>query len=343
MDILCELGTTQECKKQSEALKYFENIRKQILINLSNATSIKDLGIPIDNNCLWNLGAHFRNPLNTRINRELASNKQFKCKACKLIDLLIDVKVKFPIISKHFSLTEKIGISVYFKRTSDFLITDEYTNNILINYYLQYTTRLPIINIFTGFICHNNGYLLSNRLDTLNFDQIPKEYIQGILFQIIKILSVLNDHDFVVGWKVEDLFRISKDYVVYINNLSTCGISVNSLKLRPKKLTKKQLIYKEYNYRILLKERKLYSVDDYEDLLKDQLTDFNYRNSTNLYVILNYLLSFENIRTFVYESNILAKFKQLWLPSEFKKLKFNKNDLLFRLREDAMDIFKLKS
>src|SRR5205823_232511 len=89
-----------------------------------------------------------------------------------------------------------------------------------------------------------------------------------------------------------------------------------------------------------MKERILYKITNLLGLQKILSSGIPfYRSSLNAYLVLIYLMSFNNIRHFFYSyTEMYNLFKGLWLPTEFNNLDLSIEDLEnFRLRCDALD------
>jgi hypothetical protein len=161
---------------------------------------------------------------------------------------LIDEKVKTENIEENIScsLPTTKDVSYELKKYAEmsYLASDPFTNNMLINWYLQDEITFP--NIFTNFmswICNSSGYNLYEYLDIFNinsFQEFPNfltntgkpsptakaddksplslEIVRGIVVQLFAILHTLRKYDFSHGNPSTSVLKFKKESVSYITH-----------------------------------------------------------------------------------------------------------------------------
>ena len=366
--LVCTVNSGIECLNCKDVFQYYSERKYEIINNLiSNKNELLD----IDNFCMWNIGAHKRKNIKDKINsNQPSSNKHFKCKNCKLLEYLLEVGGTFPIIfsCKGLSsakITESInlGLNYEYDSVNNIIYLDTFTNGIILNWYLEQKGFKGIINNYYSFVCKNNGYIISENINSIPFDKIPDDKILSVLVQIFKILKILEKYEFSIHGGIKSLFIIDKHYNVLLNDISKCSIKIEqngqkgpsgSLKehegqnrIAPYNVQAKDKMLmqiKKVKYEYIGGIKILYKIDNLRELLNNLSYNIDIkRSSINLYLIFYYLLTFKNILQFIYSYNETYNiWKKLWIPSDFKRLNFDIKDLEeFRLREDALD-FVLK-
>lgn len=130
---------------------------------------------------------------------------------------------------------------------TEYLGSDPFTNNMLINYYLTEELshlKIPhIIHTDISFVCNNNGYNINEYLDIANIqsfqeypeflentgkpsptskadDKLPltKSVVQSIIVQLFGSLHLLRKYDFSHGNPNTDTLRFKKEPVSYIHD-----------------------------------------------------------------------------------------------------------------------------
>jgi hypothetical protein len=135
----------------------------------------------------------------------------------------------------------------------DYLGSDKFTNNMLINWYLNSELKkmkiTNIIDMFISFICNDNGYNVYEYLDIGNvtsFQNFPefletsgkpsptakaddktsihKDVVLGIIVQLFSVLHYLRNYDFSHGNPNTDTIKFNKEVVSYIYD----GVHISS-------------------------------------------------------------------------------------------------------------------
>ena len=128
-----------------------------------------------------------------------------------------------------------------------YLGSDSYTNNVLINWYLSRELakeKIPnLVNLFIGFICNGEGYNLYEYLELKNvnrFQEVPNllcnsgkpsptakaddksplkiDVVRGIILQLFALLHTLRKYDFSHGNPCEKVLRFTQKPVSYLHD-----------------------------------------------------------------------------------------------------------------------------
>jgi len=177
------------------------------------------------------------------------------------------------------------GLSMLNKYSNiEYLGSDKFTNNMLINWYLNNELNIPhIINMYISFVCNNKGYNVYEYLDIGNinsFQEFPefletsgkpsptakaddktpisKDVVLSIIVQLFSCLHSLRKYDFSHGnpdtnslkFKNEpvsynyDGFHVTSPITLKLLDFSTSGCSANKIRLYSKSIVAEEELKK---------------------------------------------------------------------------------------------------
>lgn len=259
------INNFNEVKSIDDLLDQYEN-DKATVIKLIEENTTELLNtiytfLSIDNTCRKNLNK----------NNQYAD---FSCTRCEELSHIFDFdtyELNEPYIIQSGKLQ---GLSLIvienkidelsLKWTNNKIKGDNFTIKILITWYIEHLFKcnnIPhALNLYTGFICNNKGYLLYKipiiNNEICNFDCIIEQkcninIVYGILLQILVIFNELNKINFSYGNPVcssllfEEVpcdynyiydninYNIKSEYTVKISSLDKSSITVNNIDIFP--------------------------------------------------------------------------------------------------------------
>ena len=231
-------------KSSFEVFESFSTIRKQV-VNIMDKDPKKmedqlwtnSSPIPIDKSCFNKMG----NKDNKCYSK--GEKKFFSCSMCKIIGRLVDLtKHEYgkpfrievgehegdELIVKHNDLIVEVNgksgskVTVGKNKISTYLIaTDIFTNDVLINWYLQGKLyNLPtILPMYAAFICNKNSYSLSRNItyDSLNSvpsEKFTKEVVKQILQQVVATFDAIDlDESYEFRYNIIDYSSLGFEFI----------------------------------------------------------------------------------------------------------------------------------
>lgn len=353
MELTCKIGNAGlECNNCSDVFNYYKQRKEEIITNLIRGDLSTSYILDTDNHCLWNMASYRRKPIKDRlILNEVSSNRHFKCLNCRQLEYLMDVNGKLPLTFNCkgviAEITEIVGVNIYSKLIDNKLYLDHFTNKTILNWYLDKENVSRVLKNYYAFICRGNGYSISKHNKITNIEEIPDGDLISIIYQMLKILKILEKYDFSIHGRINSLFTI-RESKVYLNDLSKCSLSVQTdnsvVRVCPFDLSiNGKSTLKKMKYELMDgSTRRLYITGDVKKIIQTSNFDVGVsRSSLNLYLIIYNLMSYKNVSKFIYSyKETYELWKKLWLPSDFNMLTFTIKDLdTLRLRDDALDYF----
>ena len=201
------------------------------------------------------------------------------------------------------------------------LMSDPYTNNILITWSLEHLETLQesenVLKLYSPFVCKNSRYLLYeaetstlNEVSTLDeFLSKSKLSVKQILIQICKFLK--NNPNLILGNRVEIQFV---DSHIKLSNFENSRIIVNDVILT----SNSRVCHSNQQNQI-----KVYSVSKNKQIVSHlynkPFSDRPGHHNNSFYILLAKLLSNSTFQTSMlkYYPDLFA---QLWLPSEYQEV-----------------------
>lgn len=322
-------------KERTQIVSLIENNSKLLVQTLWNP---KLSPIPIDNECLCQLGLSDVINLDDKDRHHLL-RKSHRCTSCTNISRLSDLGPnvvekdflieygthlgKRMILSKFLHEGSHLNINLIPKdnllkidnnsTNKSHLISDKFTNNILITWYLMEKIQTTITKLYTAFICKDNGYYLYEYPEIKDVKHLfeamktldKKTIVKNILIQ----LSLTFSRAELSGKHIK--LRFSPDLFSHDNYTSpfTCKLSNFS------SLSLDNLIISNHSFEN--KEPvKIFSLND-KNQITSNLYIVNDENSGvyTFYILLLHLMTFSTFREIMY-SEYMSLWKGLWLGGE---------------------------
>ena len=319
--------------------------------------------IPTDKECMYRLHMNNKIELGSKDMSLHLLRKSYRCTGChslsRICDLTISSNNNNSIDNKRITIEcgnyidKEILVREYdvyhslilIKNNRKYLISDTYTNNLLINWALsKIVDDNYIFKIYSAFICYNKSYLLTESYSTNNnISNISN--IKEILLQIVIFLSKTN---LIVGNKVmmqlenlnhKDTYK-DKEFtfntIVKFSNFEDSTLPLSNLILTSKPITNNNKI----------KSRLIYSLsDDVTTIISNRYEDFNRETVISSFYFLFYKLLINypvirdmNLLKLLFTSVDLEKVIYL-LNEDIKSTQFDKlKDYDIKFNTDALDI-----
>src|SRR6266496_3109081 len=144
MELVCAASSKTDCLNCSDVFNYYSKRKYEALDALHSKGDSDNLPLlDVDNHCHYNLNSYGRLPIKEKMGQnKVTSNKFFKCENCRLLDYLLDVNGKFPIIFKCVGLQsaeiiEVPEVGIIKKYVNDIIYLDRFTNDVILNWYLE--------------------------------------------------------------------------------------------------------------------------------------------------------------------------------------------------------------
>lgn len=232
-----------------------------------------------------------------------------------------------------------------------YITSDKYTNNLIINWYLDYINIGNINLIYNIFNCRNHTYLMQELNDIKGLDEFMEiyhfnnEYMRSLFLSIIFILKNLENVSFTHGnpdvksfefvLKESEIkcldMKINLPFTIKICNFenSSINIQTNDSKTRlngrcnmsEQYIDKFPFICKITNFTIYTSEQHILTYKIPDSLMVYYIHNLGiplYHSSLDLYVYIVNLMTNSHMRQFVLSDNLLYNlWKNLWMPDEF--------------------------